>query len=62
MSNTELAKQLGVDVNTVESMMKTLAYRKSYNSRPDVVAKRKVYTATRNARLSLLSKLMRENA
>ena len=59
MSNTELAKQLGVDVNTVESMLKTLAYRKSYNSRPDVVEKRKIYTKRRNERLSLLSKLMK---
>jgi hypothetical protein len=59
MSNTELAKTLGVDVNTLESMMKTLAYRKTYNSRPDVREKRKLYTQARNARLSLLSKLMK---
>jgi len=60
MSNAELAKKLGCDVEQVEKMINVLAYRKEYNSRPDVVEKRRVYTKQRNARLSQLSALLKE--
>ena len=55
----ELARKLGVDVNAVNSMLHTLAYRKAYNKREDVVARRKEYTAVRNARISQLNKILK---
>lgn len=62
MSNVQmktLAETMGCDVNDVEKMMKVLAYRKEYNTRPEVVAKRRVYAKERNLKLSILSKLLK---
>lgn len=62
MTNTqkmEIAQTMGVTLEQVEKMLGTLAYRKTYNSRPDVKEKRKVYSKTRNQRLSQLSQLLK---
>lgn len=59
MNNNELANKLGVSVNDVEKMVKTLAYRREYNSRPEVIERRKKYTRARNLKLSLLNKLLK---
>ena len=58
-NNERIAKQMGVSVEDVERMMKTLAYRKEYNSRPEVVEKRKQYARVRNANLSRLNSLLK---
>lgn len=60
MTNNELAKKLNVSEEQVERMIHTLQYRKNYNKRPEVVERRKLYTATRNERLSQLNKLLKE--
>ena len=59
MTNNELATKMGTSVEQVETMLKVLAYRKEYNKRPDVVERRKVYTAQRNARLTMLSQILK---
>jgi predicted solute-binding protein len=52
----DLAKELGVEEKAVQSYLDKLAYRKSYNMRPEVVAARKI----RNAEKAAAQKLIRE--
>lgn len=62
MTNTqkmELANTMGVTLEQVDRMLGTLAYRREYNSRPEVQEKRKLYAKTRNAKLSQLSALLK---
>lgn len=61
MKNIDVAKELGFTEKEVNSLVKTLAYRKEYNARPEVKERRKAYAAARNARLSMLAKLLKEN-
>lgn len=60
MTTQQVAQQLSVSVSEVERAVKQLAYRKSYNKRPDVVAKRKVYMAKRAVEQREALKLFRE--
>lgn len=49
----------GFTINEIERFTNQLEYRREYNSRPDVKEKRKLYTAKRNLRLSLLAKILK---
>jgi hypothetical protein len=60
MTNTELARELRCSETDVMKLLHTLAYRKEYNSRPEVREKRKTYTAERNRKLSMLNNLLKE--
>jgi NACalpha-BTF3-like transcription factor len=51
-----MAKELGVPVKEVEEYITKLAYRKEYNTRPSVVAARKI----RNAKKAATQKAFRE--
>lgn len=51
--------EAGFSISEVERWYAQTEYRKEYNSRPEVVAKRKAYTVRRNARMSILSKLLK---
>lgn len=52
----DLAKELGLPEKDVENYLGKIAYRKSYNMRPEVIAARKI----RNAEKAAAQKLIRE--
>lgn len=52
----DLAAEMGVSERDVESYLSRIAYRKSYNIRPEVVAARKL----RNQEKAAVQKLIRE--
>ena len=52
----DLAKELGLPEKDVQSYLDKIAYRKSYNLRPEVIAARKI----RNAEKAAAQKLIRE--
>ena len=52
----DLAKELGLPEKDVQSYLDKLAYRKSYNLRPEVIAARKI----RNAEKAAVQKAIRE--
>ena len=49
-------QKLGLTESQLSSYLRQIEYRKSYNKRPDVVAKRKLYNMKRN----LVMKQLRE--
>ena len=57
----ELAKVLGCKPEQVQSMINSINYRKEYAQRPDVKEKRKNYAKERNARMSLLRELLKDD-
>jgi Iap family predicted aminopeptidase len=68
MNTERTAEVLGVSEKEVRQAVKQIAYRKAYNKRPDVVAKRKEYMELRNlerseavAELKRIHKLADEN-
>jgi hypothetical protein len=61
MDTTELASVMGVTPREVERLVKSLRYRRGYNQREDVVAKRKVYNAKRAAEMRVMRKVVREH-
>ena len=63
MSNEKLqaiAIELGVETSTVASYLRQIEYRKTYNQRPEVKAKRAAYNKARNAKLSIVRELLNE--
>ena len=52
----DLAKELDISENEVASYLARIAYRKSYNMRPEVIAARKL----RNAEKAAVQKAIRE--
>lgn len=53
--------QAGFSEKEIASYLHTLEYRKLYNSRPEVIARRKEYTSKRNERMKVLRSLLKEN-
>jgi hypothetical protein len=49
----------GFSITEIERWYAQMEYRKSYNLRPDVQTKRKLYNQTRNQRISMLNKLLK---
>jgi hypothetical protein len=58
MTTLELATQNGFTAKDLQTLTNQLAYRKMYNARPDVVARRKAYTAKRNAKMTALKQIL----
>jgi len=52
----DLAKELGIPEKDVQSYLDRIAYRKSYNLRPEVIAARKI----RNQEKAAIQKAIRE--
>jgi hypothetical protein len=50
----------GFTVKDIESFSSQLEYRKEYNKRPDVVAKRKVYSQLRNTKMKMLREILKK--
>ena len=48
----------GYTLKEVESLLNQLAYRKEYNSRPEVQAKRKLYNQKRNLKMKIMKNLL----
>lgn len=49
----------GFSEKEYNALQRQLAYRKAYNTRPSVIAKRKLYTAQRNAKMTALKSILR---
>lgn len=54
----ETALANGFTLNDINTLEKQLEYRRRYNLRPEVVAKRKVYTQQRYLKLKALRSLL----
>jgi hypothetical protein len=50
----------GFTLKEYETLQHQLAYRKSYNQRPEVVERRKLYTAKRNLKMKMLKSLLQQ--
>ena len=55
----ETALANGFTQQDVERLERQIAYRKSYSKRPDVIAKRREYSAKRYAKMKVLSQLLK---
>lgn len=55
----EIAAELGVTTTDVRRLVKSIAYRKSYNLRPDVLVKRAEYNKRKNQELKLVKAALR---
>jgi hypothetical protein len=49
----------GVTVNDIERFVAVIEYRREYNSRPHVRAKRAMYNAARNERMKVIKNLLK---
>jgi hypothetical protein len=55
----EMSEKSGLDPKTVAAYLNKEAYRKAYSQRPDVVAKRREYTRSRNEQLKVVAEMLK---
>jgi hypothetical protein len=56
---TTKLNEMGFTDKDIDSYMKRLAYRATYNRRPDVIAKRRAYNQQRNDKMKLIASLLK---